>query len=60
MSGVCTNCCRYGQTKADQCDHADQAQQIAQQLLQMAAIAMQRIPRVATFMASYCALQVCR
>jgi hypothetical protein len=52
--------CRYGQTKAEQRDHADQAQQIAEQLLSMAAHAAQRIPRVATFMASYCALQVCR
>jgi hypothetical protein len=54
------SCCRYGQTKAEQRDHTDQGQQIAERLLAMAANAAQRNPRVATFMASYCALQVCR
>ncbi|KAF6256770.1 hypothetical protein COO60DRAFT_1640463 [Scenedesmus sp. NREL 46B-D3] len=50
----------YGQTRAEQRDHADQAQQMAERLLAMAGNAAGRNPRVATFLASYCALQACR
>ncbi|WIA39191.1 hypothetical protein OEZ86_005316 [Tetradesmus obliquus] len=50
----------YGQTKADQRDHADQAQQIAERLLVVAWRCAHHDHRVADCLARDCALTVCK